>query len=90
MVGPGEESNPRNWGGGMSPDFDLEAQCRESFFIGRDLEDSRFIGHVGGAPLEKEDMDPARFILRSARVLHHDKLAVKDAAARTGTAGRLR
>ena len=59
MVGPDEESKTTNRVGGMDPDFDLEAHRGESLFIGRDLEDARFVGYVGGAaPLKEMRIDP--------------------------------
>ncbi|WP_295780179.1 hypothetical protein [uncultured Microbacterium sp.] len=43
-------TQPEKWVGGLNPDFDVDAHRGEALFIGRDLEDARFIGHVGGAP----------------------------------------
>lgn len=39
----------------LNPDFDVHGG--EAPFIGRDLEDARFIGHVGGAPACQDTTD---------------------------------
>lgn len=38
----------------MNPDLDLEAHRGRALFIGRNLEDARFIGYVGGAPANQD------------------------------------
>ncbi len=56
----GNSTQPEKWVGGLNPDFDVDAHRGEALFIGRDLEDARFIGHVGGAPACQDTPDRNR------------------------------
>lgn len=43
---------------GLDPDLDLEAHRGKPIYIGKNLADARFVGHVGGNPVESAGEEP--------------------------------